>query len=85
MGRKREELEEKIIPWVDVLVEHGGRMPPDVFAQRTGELPFRVRGAVTRLAEWLNLDGQPVACFDEAEKLVRLDVEALQQMFGGGR
>ncbi|WP_163786073.1 BREX-2 system phosphatase PglZ, partial [Myxococcus vastator] len=84
-GKKREELEEKIIPWVEVLVEHEGRMPPDVFAQRTGELPFRVRGAVTKLAEWLNLDGQPVAFFDEAEKLVRLDVEALKQMFGGGK
>jgi hypothetical protein len=82
-GKKREELEEKIIPWVEVLVEHEGRMPPDVFAQRTGELPFRVRGAVTKLAEWLNLDGQPVAFFDEAEKQVRLDVEALKQMFGG--
>lgn len=84
-GKRREELEEKIIPWVEVLVEHEGRMPPEVFAQRTGELPFRVRGAVTKLSEWLNLDGQPVAFFDEAEKRVRLDVEALRQMFGGGK
>ncbi|RKH14941.1 BREX-2 system phosphatase PglZ [Corallococcus sp. CA053C] len=84
-GKKRDELENKIIPWVEVLVEHEGRMPPDVFAQRTGELPFRVRGAVTKLAEWLNLDGQPVAFFDETEKVVRLDVEALKQMFGGSK
>lgn len=79
-GAKKAELANSIAPWVEVLATHDGRMTEELFSYRVGLMKWRVRGAVASLAEWLNIDGQPVAWFDEAEKTVRLDLEALRQL-----
>jgi hypothetical protein len=73
----------EILRQVELLADHGGRMTPELFAARAGMLPFRVAGAVARLAEILNLDGYAVVTLDPIEKQIRLDLELLTQLFKG--
>ncbi len=83
MKGRRNVSSEELLAQVGILVDHGGRMAPEVFAARAGMLPFRVPGAVARLAEILNIDGYAVVVHDAAEKQIRLDLELLLQLFRG--
>lgn len=81
--REREYWDEKLVPAVDLLAEHGGMLAAGQFASRLGELPFRVGGLVAALAEHLNLEQHPVLVHDARAGQVRLDLELLKQLFGG--
>lgn len=80
---KREYWDEKLVPAVDLLAEHGGMLPAAQFASRMGALPFRVGGLVAAMAEHLNLEQHPVLVHDARAGQVRLDLELLKQLFGG--
>ena len=73
---------ETVLVAVRTLAEQEGRMPPDVFAHRIGELPRRVGGVVSHLQEVLNLEGYPVLKFDRGPGgLVELDLRRLEELF----
>lgn len=79
---ERSYWEQKLLPAIDLLAEHGGRLPTAQFAARMGELPFRVGGLVAALAERLNLEQHPVITHDARAGQVVLDLVLLQQLFG---
>jgi PglZ domain len=81
--RERDYWEQKILPAIDLLAEHGGMLPAVQFAARVGELPFRVGGLVAALAERLNLEQHPVITHDARAGQVRLDRALLEQLFRG--
>jgi hypothetical protein len=84
-GDLRRELREEIVPRVDALAGHGGQMPEEVFANSAGIAPWRVGGAVARMAELLNLDGYEVVAHDKAGRQVRLNLKLLEELFGGAQ
>jgi hypothetical protein len=68
------------------LAEQEGRMAPEVFANRIGELPRRVGGVVSHLQEVLNLEGYQVLRLDRGPGgLVELDFRRLEELFREGR
>jgi hypothetical protein len=84
-GDLRRELREEIVPRVDALAGHGGQMPEEVFANSAGIAPWRVGGAVARMAELLNLDGYEVVAHDKAGRQVRLNLKLLEELFGSAQ
>ncbi len=70
--------DEKLVPAVDLLAEHGGMLAAGQFASRRGELPFRAGGLVAALAEYLNFEQHPVLVHDARAGQVRLDLELLE-------
>lgn len=81
--RVRDDWEQKILPAVELLAEHGGMLPTAQFAARMQVLPFRVGGLVAALAEHLNVEQHPVIVHDARADQVRLDLELLEQLFRG--
>jgi hypothetical protein len=77
------DLDKRVIPAVEILVEHGGRLAEDVFAGRLGEAIRNVGGRVALMAELLNEDGYQVIEHDVVGKQVRLDLDLLKELFGG--
>jgi hypothetical protein len=77
------DLIKRVIPAVELLVEHGGHLAEDVFAGSLGEAPRNVGGRVALMAEFLNEDGYQVIEHDGNGKQVRLDLNLLQELFGG--
>lgn len=82
-GNVRHELRDEIVPRVGAIASHGGLMPEDAFARSAGIAPWRVGGAVARMAELLNLDGYEVVVHDKLGRQVRLDLKLLEELFGG--
>jgi hypothetical protein len=73
---------ELVLLAVRTLAEQEGRMAPEVFANRIGELPRRVGGVVSHLQEVLNLEGYQVLRFDRGPGgLVELDLRRLEELF----
>jgi hypothetical protein len=67
---------------VRTLGEQEGRMSPEVFANRIGELPRRIGGVVSHLQEVLNLEGYPVLKLDRGPGgLLELDLRRLEELF----
>ncbi len=67
---------------VRTLAEQEGRMSPEVFANRIGELPRRIGGVVSHLQEVLNLEGYPVLKLDRGPGgLLELDLRRLEELF----
>ncbi|MEP6651900.1 MAG: BREX-2 system phosphatase PglZ [Myxococcales bacterium] len=81
-GRKQDLLK-RVIPAVDLLVAHGGRLAEEAFAGARGEAPRNVGGLVALMAEFLNEDSYQVIEHDVAGKQVRLNLDRLQELFGG--
>ena len=80
---RKQELTKRVIPAVELLVEYNGRVAEDVFAGRLGEALRNVGGRVALMAEFLNEDGYQVVVHDVNGKQVRLDMDLLNQFFGG--
>lgn len=73
---------ETVLLAVRTLAEQEGRMVPEVFANRIGELPRRVGGVVSHLQEVLNVEGYPVLRLDRGPGgLVELDQRRLEELF----
>jgi hypothetical protein len=67
---------------VRTLAEQEGHMPPDVFANRLGELPRRAGGVISHFQEVLNLEGYQVLRLDRGPGgMVELDVRRLEELF----
>lgn len=81
-GRKQD-LVKRVIPAVDLLVEHRGRVAEEVFAGYLGEAPRNVGGRVALIAEFLNEDCYQVIEHDSKGKQVTLDLALLEELFGG--
>jgi hypothetical protein len=80
----KERLLREIIDRVEVLRDHGARMPAVLFATRANVLPFRVAGAVAAMGEVLNIDGYRVVAYDPADQgSVLFEEQLFQQLFGG--
>jgi hypothetical protein len=73
----------RVLPVVELLEEHRGSMPDDIFASRMGVPKFRVPGVVAGAAEKLNLEQHAVLVHDRGQGLVRMDLVLLEQLFGG--
>jgi PglZ domain len=80
-GKEREVWDGRVIVTVDLLADHGGAMPVDVFAARLGLPTFRVPSVVSEVSERLNLDQHQVLLFDRAAGQVRLELALLEQLF----
>lgn len=78
---RAKERKDLVLRAVGALFEGEGRLPPEIFAARTGTLPTRVAGAVAAIQEVLNVDGLPVLVYDPLEKLVKLDRETFRAVF----
>lgn len=81
--KERELWETRLIPAVDLLVEHGASMPEEPFAARLGIPRFRVPGVVAELAERLNLEQHLVLVHDRGQRRVLLDQPLLERLFAG--
>ena len=79
--REQDFWDTHVIPVVDLLAEHGGAMPDDVFAGRLNLLKFRVPSTVAEVSQRLNLDQHPVLVHDRVQGLVRLQLSLLEQLF----
>ena len=80
-GPERDNLE-RVIGWVELLAEHGGKMPAEVFANRIGVLLFRADGVVSLMSERLNFDGYEVIAYDRPGKQIVLQLDLLRALFG---
>lgn len=78
----RKKLVQEVVPLVDRLAAHGGRLSRQRFAEEAKVMPFMVGGVVARMAEWLNVEGYAVVVDDVKEKQVVLDLELLRQIHG---
>ncbi len=78
---RKHDLEKRVIPAVELLVEHGGHLAEDVFAGHLGEASRNVGGRVALIAELLNEDGYQVIAHDVLGKQVRLDLDLLKDLF----
>jgi hypothetical protein len=74
-------LRAQVAQAVAVLAARSGAAAEDAFAAAMGELPFRVRGLVSKLQEVLNVDGYPVLRHDREARQVYLDAEKLAEQF----
>lgn len=81
-GRK-EQVVKRVVPAVELLVEHDGRLAEDVFAGALGQALRNVGGLVALMGEFLNEDGYQVIEHDAVGKQVRLDLNRLKELFGG--
>ena len=73
---------EQLLQAVRSLGEQEGRMAPEVFANRIGELPRRIAGVVSHFQEVLNLEGYQVLRLDRGPGgLVELDLRRLEELF----
>lgn len=80
---RKHDLLKRVIPAVELLVEHSGRLAEDVFAGYLGEAPRNVGGRVALIAEFLNEDGYQVIEHDAVGKQVKLHIDLLTDIFGG--
>jgi hypothetical protein len=80
---RKQDLIKRVIPAVEILVAHRGRLAEDAFAGYVGEAPRNVGGRVAVIAEFLNEDTNQVIKHDVVGKQVWLDLALLEQLFGG--
>jgi hypothetical protein len=78
---RRDELK-KVLPMLDLLVEHGGRMSDEVLAGKLAVAQRNVGALVAMLGEFLNLDGFDVVRYSASSKQVELDERMLTELFG---
>ncbi|MCM2334839.1 MAG: BREX-2 system phosphatase PglZ, partial [Anaeromyxobacteraceae bacterium] len=77
---------DQLLQAVRALGEQEGRMAPEVFANRIGELPRRIAGVVSHFQEVLNLEGYQVLRLDRGPGgLVELDLRRLEELFKEGK
>jgi hypothetical protein len=72
---------QEVVDAVDLLLSRQGVMSGDAFAAAMQILPFRVGGLISKLQEFLNLDGYEVIRYDPAVRQVHLDPVKLAQLF----
>lgn len=81
-GKERELWDTRVIAVVDLLADHGGAMPADLFSARLAMPRFRVPSIVSEVSERLNLDQHQVLSYDRGSGQVRVELTLLEQLFG---
>ncbi len=81
---RREELKQKVLPVLDLLLDHGGRMSDEVLAGKLGLAQRNIGGIVAIMGEFLNVDGYDVVRYSVTQRLVELDTTMLAELFGEG-
>ena len=79
----REQMETKVLPWLDAIESAGGQMSAERFAQAVGALPMRVTGMVSLMQESLGMDGYVPVTYDATTRELKLHMDLLKQLWGG--
>lgn len=78
---RRDELKQ-VLPVLDLLLEHAGRLSDEVLAGKLGVAQRNVGGLVAILGEFVNLDGYAVVSYTVSSKQVGLDQDLMRELFG---
>jgi hypothetical protein len=79
---RRDELHKRVLPMLDLLLEHDGRISDEVLAGKLGEAARNIGGRVAIMGEFLNVDGYDVIRHNVAARQVELDEAMLRELFG---
>lgn len=80
---RRDLLHRRVLPMLELLLDHEGRMSDDVFAGKVGEALRNVGALVAMMGEFLNVDEYAVVRHNAGAKQVELDLPLLRELFGG--
>lgn len=75
-------MDPRFIKVIDALDAARGVLSAERLSAEADVLASRVEGLIASMSEILNADGTPVIQYDPATRLVRLDLDALREIFG---